>query len=76
MVLTYAVMSVLFRQLERVPRAVRGWIITVCGMICLFTPLLLWVVPTITGAVILLTLWIAAILVIYVMVMTSPDEYF
>jgi hypothetical protein len=54
---------------------VRGVLITLCGLFALFTPLLLWLAwsqwtfwLTIAGGC-------AALLIIYVIIWTSPDEH-
>lgn len=76
MLFSYAVTRSFFRRLERIPRSVRYWLITTCSLITLFAPLLLWVVMSLVGYKILLAVWGLAILIIYILILTSPDEYF
>ncbi len=74
MVFVQAVMSLLHRHLERIPRSVRYWIISVCGFIALATPLALWISITIWGMRLILVVFAIAICLICLMVWSSPDE--
>ena len=74
MVFVQALMSVLYRYLERIPRSVRYWIISVCGFIALATPLALWVSMTVWGLRLVLIIFAVAICLICLMGWSSPDE--
>ena len=55
---------------------VRGALITVCGLAALFTPLLLWFAWSKGTFWLVMAGGCAALLVIYVIIWTSPDEHF
>ena len=75
MVFVQAVMSLLQRYLEKSPRSVRYWIISVCGFIALATPLALWISMTVWGLKMILIVFGIAICLICLMVWSSPDEH-
>ncbi len=74
MVFVQAIMSVVHRYLERVPRNIRYWIISVCGFVALATPLALWISMTVWGMRLVLIIFAVAICLICLMVWSSPDE--
>jgi hypothetical protein len=55
---------------------VRGALITVCGLVALLTPLLLWVAWSPQTFWLVTASGCAALLIIYVIIWTSPDEDF
>jgi hypothetical protein len=55
---------------------VRGVLITVCGLFALFTPLLLWLAWSQWTFWLIMALGCAALLVIYALIWSSPDERF
>jgi hypothetical protein len=55
---------------------VRGALITVCGLIALVTPLLLWLAWSKQTFWLVLALGCAALLIIYALIWSSPDERF
>jgi hypothetical protein len=55
--------------------AVRGILITVCGLIALFTPLLLWVAWSKGMFWLIIAGGCAALLIIYALIWSSPDEH-
>jgi hypothetical protein len=55
---------------------VRGALITVCGLIALGTPLLLWLAWSKAMFWLVLALGCAALLIIYALIWSSPDERF
>ncbi len=75
MVFVQAIMSLLQRYLERIPRSIRYWIISVCGFIALATPLALWISMTVWGLKLILIIFGIAICLICLMVWSSPDEH-
>jgi hypothetical protein len=54
---------------------VRGVLITVCGLIALFTPLLLWLAWSKPMFWLIIALGCAALLIIYALVWSAPDEH-
>ena len=67
-------MGLLQSLLARVPRAARYRVITLCGLICLFAPLALWVAMAVWGMRLVLAIWLTAIIVLSLMIWSSPDE--
>jgi hypothetical protein len=55
---------------------VRGVLITVCGLIALFTPLLLWLAWSQWTFWLTMALGCAALLIIYALIWSAPDEPF
>jgi hypothetical protein len=55
---------------------VRGALITVCGLFALFTPLLLWLAWSKQTFWLVLALGCIALLIIYALIWSSPDERF
>jgi hypothetical protein len=55
--------------------AVRGILITVCGLIALFTPLLLWVAWSKDLFWLIVAVGCAALLIVYALIRSSPDEH-
>lgn len=74
MLFVQGIMAALKRFLERVPRGVRYQLISVCGFICLLTPLALWVSMTVWGMRLILAVWLGAMIVLSLMIWSSPDE--
>ena len=74
MVFVHALMRWVFHYLGKIPQTVRSWIIAVCGIAALITPLLLWASMTVGLFKLAIGMWCLAIFIIYVMVWTSPDE--
>jgi len=68
------IMRYVFGHLARVPTNLRSQLIGFAGLIVLFTLLGLWVAMTAAIFKFMLGLWCVAILFIYVLVWTSPDE--
>lgn len=48
--------------------------ISLCGFICLATPLALWVSMTIWGMQLVLAIWLGAMIVLSLLIWSSPDE--
>ena len=74
MLFMQGIMSALQRLLARIPREVRYRIISLCGFICLVTPLALWISMTIWGFQLILTIWFASMIILSLMIWSSPDE--
>lgn len=74
MLFVQGIMAALQRLLARIPRVVRYRIISVCGMICLVTPLALWISMTIWGFQLILTVFFVSMVVLSLMIWSSPDE--
>lgn len=74
MLFMQGIMGALQRLLARIPRSVRYRIISLCGMICLATPLALWISMTVWGLQLILTVWFASMIVLSLMIWSSPDE--
>ena len=74
MIFVQGIMAALQRQLARIPRTVRYRIIAACGFLCLFAPLALWISMTVWGFQLILTVFFAAILLLTLMIWSSPDE--
>jgi hypothetical protein len=55
---------------------VRGALITVCGLFALVTPLLLWLAWSKTMFWLIMAIGCAALLIIYALIWSSPDERF
>ena len=75
MLFIQGMMGALQRLLARIPRDVRYRIISLCGFICLVTPLALWISMTICGFQLILTIWFASMFVLSLMIWSSPDEW-
>ena len=54
----------------------RGILITACGLVALFTPLVLWVAWSQWAFWLIIAAGCAALLILYVLIWTSPDERF
>ena len=63
-------------QLARIPRGVRSTIISICGFVALVMPLALWAAMTVGLFKLAFVVWCLALVIIGVMVSTSPDEKF
>jgi ABC-type uncharacterized transport system permease subunit len=74
MLVVQGIMAALQRVLSKIPRSVRQNIISFCGFICLFTPLALWLSITIWGMRLILAVWLTAMIVLSLMIWSSPDE--
>lgn len=74
MLFVQGIMGALQRWLALVPRGIRYRIISTCGLICLFAPLALWISMTIWGFQLILTVWFVAMVVLSLMIWSSPDE--
>ena len=74
MLFVQGIMGALQRLLARIPRDIRYRIISFCGIICLVTPLALWISMTIWGFQLILTVWFASMIVLSLMIWSSPDE--
>lgn len=61
-------------QLGKISRALRQRCISICGVIALISPLMLWMSwsPTVFWTV--LTVWITALAIIFALIWSSPDE--
>lgn len=53
----------------------RSILITACGLVALFTPLFLWVAWSQWAFWLIIATGCAALLIIYVLIWSSPDEY-
>ncbi|MEM7021051.1 MAG: hypothetical protein AAF637_00525 [Pseudomonadota bacterium] len=53
----------------------RSTLITICGLIALFTPLALWLVWSQWAFWLVIAAGSASILMIYFLIWSSPDEY-
>ena len=76
---TFALIRLLFVALlywgvGKIPAAVRQACLTVCGLIAMVTPLLLWIASK-TVFCWVLTIGCTSIAIIYLLVMFSPEEY-
>ena len=67
-------MAALQRHLARVPRSIRYRLISLCGFICLATPLALWISMTLWGMRLILAIWLGAMIVLSLLIWSSPDE--
>jgi hypothetical protein len=67
-------MAWVYRVLSRVPRPIRYRLISLCGFILLVTPLALWISMTLWGMRLVLAIWLGAMLVLSLMIWSSPDE--
>jgi hypothetical protein len=74
MLFVQAIMAALKRLLERVPRGTRNRLISVCGIVLLFTPLALWLSITLWGMRLVLAIWLGAMIVLSLLIWSSPDE--
>ena len=74
MLFIQGMMGALQRLLARIPREIRYRIIAVCGFICLATPLALWMSMTIWGFQLILSVWFGSMIVLSLMIWSSPDE--
>ena len=63
-----------FHYLSRIPRSTRSWIISLCGMAAMLSMLLMWASMAIGVYKLALSIWGISILIIYIMVWSSPDE--
>ena len=62
--------------MHTLPSRLRKGAITVCGLVALISPLLLWMAWSTTMFWAILAAGCGAILVIYLLVWSSPDETF
>lgn len=60
----------------KIPRRIRNNCITICGMVTLFSPLLLWIAWSKFLLYAILIAFCIALVVLYVLVRYYPDEYF
>lgn len=74
MLFVQGLMGALQHQLSRIPRGVRHRVISLCGFICLATPLALWISMTIWGFKLILGVFCIAMLLLTLMIWSSPDE--
>ena len=74
MLFVQGLMAALQRLLARIPRDIRYRIISLCGVICLVTPLALWISMTVWGMQLILTVWFVSMVVLSLMIWSSPDE--
>jgi peptidoglycan/LPS O-acetylase OafA/YrhL len=74
MILVQGMMAALERLLRRIPRWIRLRLISVCGIACLTAPLLLMMSMSIWYFQLILTVWFACMLVLSLMIWSSPDE--
>jgi hypothetical protein len=63
----------LFHGWPRRKPALRSILITACGLVALFTPLLLWLAWSTTAFWLVIAAGCAAILMIYVLIASAPD---
>ena len=76
MLFVQGLMSALQRQLARVPSDLRYKLVAIFGLVALAAPLALWVSMTLWGLRLILAIWAASILIISLLIWSSPDEYF
>jgi hypothetical protein len=74
MLFVQGIMGALQRVLARIPREMRYRIISLCGFICLITPLALWISMTVWGMRLILAIWLGSMIVLSLMIWSSPDE--
>ena len=74
MLFVQALMAALRRRLEKIPRGLRYRVISLCGFICLATPLALWISMTLWGMQLVLAIWLGAMIVLSLLIWSSPDE--
>ena len=68
--------ALLNHLVAKIPRRIRDGCITVCGMIALFSPLLLWIAWNKLLLYLILSAFCIAIVILYVLIRFYPDEYF
>ena len=74
MLFVQAFMAALRQRLERIPGGIRYGVISLCGFICLTTPLALWISMTLWGMQLVLAIWLGAMIVLSLLIWSSPDE--
>ena len=74
MLFVQAFMAALRQRLERIPGGIRYSIISLCGFIYLATPLALWISMTIWGMQLVLAIWLGAMIILSLLIWSSPDE--
>jgi len=74
MLFVHIFMGTLQRLFARVPRSVRYRLMAICGAICLITPLALWISMTAWGLRLVLAIWLVAMILLAMLVWSSPDE--
>jgi len=74
MLFVQAFMAALRRRLEKIPGGIRYPVISLCGFICLATPLALWISMTLWGMQLVLAIWLGAMIVLSLLIWSSPDE--
>ena len=67
-------MGALQRLLVQIPHGIRHRIISLCGFVCLVTPLALWISMTVWGFRLILIVFSCAMLLLTLMIWSSPDE--
>jgi putative flippase GtrA len=74
MIFVHVLMRWVFRHLSRIPRSTRSWLISLCGIAALLAMLLLWASMALGIYKLALGIWGIAVLIIYALVWSSPDE--
>ena len=74
MIFIQGLMGALQRLLAHIPRSVRHRLISMCGFLCLLTPLALWISMTVWGFRLILTVFCCAMLLLTLLIWSSPDD--
>lgn len=74
MIFIQGLMGALQRLLSHIPRGVRHRLIAFCGFVCLVTPLALWISITMWGFKLILIVFGCSMLLLTLMIWSSPDE--
>jgi len=76
MLITHASMLWAERKLALIPRRIRLQIMTICGVVLLVAPLLLWAAMSVGLFKIALYSWCTAFAIVAILVHTSPEDRF
>ena len=68
------IIDVTHLQLRRVPLAMRQRCISICGVIALISPLLLWLSWSKLVFWTVLSIWVCALAIVMALIWSSPDE--
>lgn len=74
MIFVHVLMRWAFHHLSKIPRSTRSWIISLCGIAALVAMLMMWASMALGVYKLSIGIWCIAILIIYIMEWSSPDE--
>jgi hypothetical protein len=74
MIFVHVLMRWVFHHLSRIPRSTRSWLISLCGIAALLAMLMLWASMVLGIYKLAIGIWSISILIIYILVWSSPDE--